>query len=52
MKILDASLMYSNMEPGFRDCMPAHTNACIICVSGKKDKSFEFNDYIIRDPLY
>lgn len=54
MKTLHVSLMYTTMELGFKVCMPAHTNPCIICVSGRKDKSFifVFSYYIIRDPLY
>lgn len=51
-KALNVSLMYTSTEPGFKACMPAHTNACVIYVSGKKDKSFIFVcSCVIRDPL-
>jgi len=32
MKTLDVSFVYSSTELGFKGGMPAHTNACIICV--------------------
>lgn len=47
MKTLNVSLIYSSIEPGFKICMPPCTNACLICVSGRKDNSFIFLFFIL-----